>query len=200
MDFKTLSKKKKAEVLEIIKSHLKQADADGLRRAMLSAGWLEGAGELVDPLMQLVCNGTGEVALAALEGLSSVRAAGSEQPIASYIMSQFKDPVPGREEVRAECIRVLGKVGTGRSVDFLAEVVVNPAATGQDREAAVEALVSLGIENHGLREIETKLDTLRGKTEGHIREAVDCALLELNRNQWEEKGFITIEAELEKEE
>jgi hypothetical protein len=193
MDFKPLSENKRAEILEIIKSRLDEVDPTRLRQAMLSMDWLEGTKELVKPLMQLVTNGSPDVALAALEGLSRLRVKESEHPLARHIVNLLKNPRPERAELRAECIRVLGKVGTSRSVDFLTELVINPAATEADAEAAVEALVSLA-ENR-VTVVQEKLQALRGKTEGPLRKAIDCALKELSLSQWQKKGYLTIEAE-----
>ena len=164
MDFKSLSKKERTELLKIMKSRLKEVDADRLRRAMLSMGWLEGTKELVEPLMLLVTDGSPDAALAALEGLSRQRVKESEQPLARHIVNLLKSSEPEREEVRTECIRVLGKVGTGSSVDFMAELVVNPAATDKDAEAAVEALVSLA--EGRVKAVYAKLQNLSGKIEG----------------------------------
>lgn len=192
-DFKPLSEKNRAKILEIIKSRLDEVDATRLRQAMLSMDWLEGTKELVEPLMQLVTNGSPDVALAALEGLSRLRVKESENPLARHIVNLFKNTKPERAELRAECIRVLGKVGTSRSVDFLTELAINPAATETDAEAAVEALVSLA-ENR-VTVVQEKLQALSGKTKGRLRKAIDCALKELSLSQWQEKGYLTIEAE-----
>ena len=198
MDFKSLSKKERTELLKIMKSHLKEVDADRLRRAMLSMGWLEGTKELVDPLMQLVADGSPDVALAALEGLSRLRVKESEQPLARHIVNLLKSSEPECEEVRTECIRVLGKVGTGSSVDFMAELVVNPAATDKDAEAAVEALVSLA--EGRVKAVYAKLQNLSGKIEGgRVREAIDCAIRELSASDWQKEGYLTIEAEFKPE-
>jgi len=195
MSFKPLSKKKRVELLKIIKKRIHEADADGLRRAMLSVSWLKGAKELVEPLMQLITDGAPEVALAALEGLSELGASESEHLLARHIVELFKKPGPERAQVRAECIRVLGKVGTGTSVDFLAELIVNPVVTETDAEAAVEALVSLAESR--LEAVSGKLQALSGKTGGRVSEAVECALKELNLSQWQEKGYLTIEAKFQ---
>ena len=92
IDFKPLPEKRKEEILEIIRLRIKEADADGLKKAMLSMDWLEGQKELVDPLMQLVRDGSSEVAMAALEGLSRLNVLESEAPLAEYIVSLFKNP------------------------------------------------------------------------------------------------------------
>ncbi|MBN2288211.1 MAG: HEAT repeat domain-containing protein [Candidatus Glassbacteria bacterium] len=197
MDFRPLSEEKTAEILRIIKLRLDQADAEGLRRAMLSVGWLEGASELVEPLMELVTGGTPELALAALEGLSRLRVKEAEQPLAGHIVKLFRNPGPGQEGIRTECIHVLGKVGGESSVGFMAELVVNPAATEREREAAVEALVSLA--EGSLEPVYGKLKELKGKTDGPVREAVDCALRELSSADWKDKGYLTIEAEFRDE-
>jgi len=193
MDFKPLSEKNRAKILEIIKSRLDEVDPIRLRQAMLSMDWLEGTEELVEPLMQLVTNGSPDVALAALEGLSRLKVKESEHPLARHIVTLFKNTEPERAELRAECIRVLGKVGTSRSVDFLTELAINPRATEADAEAAVEALVSLA-ENQ-VTVVQEKLQALRAKTKGRLRKAIDCALKELSFSQWQEKGYLTIEAE-----
>ncbi len=198
MDFKSLSKKERTKLLKNMKSRLKEVDAERLRRAMLSMGWLEGTKELIEPLMQLVTDGSQDVALAALEGLSRLRVKESEHPLARHIVSLLKSSEQECEEVRHECIRVLGKVGTESSVDFMAELVVNPATTDNDAEAAVEAMVSLA--EGRVKAVYAKLKELSGKTEGRVREAIDCALRELSASDWQKRGYLTIEAEFEPEE
>jgi HEAT repeat protein len=197
LDFKPLPEKKKEEILKIIKSRINEADADGLKKAMLSMDWLEGHKELVEPLMQLVKEGSPDVAMAALEGLARLNVPECETPLAEYVVALFKNPVPERMELRAECIRVLGKVGTGNSVTLMAELIENPAVPEPDKEAAVEALVSLA--EGRLKTVHEKLQALQGKTEGPVREAVDCAIKELSSSDWQEKGYLTIEAEFEKD-
>ena len=98
---------------------------------------------------------------------------------------------------RAECIRVLGKVGAGNSVTFMSELIVNPAIPEPDKEAAVEALVSLA--EGQLQIVHERLLALQRGTEGRIREALDCALRELSSSDWRDKGYLTIEAEFEKD-
>jgi len=197
-DFKPLDEDGQEEILEYIKSRIDEADPDELRRAMLSMGWVEGREELVQPLLLLVREGKPKLALAALEGLSQLGVPDCEKPLARYIVDLFKKESPSRREVRYECIRVLGKVGTKHCVGFLAELIRNPApATPEDKEAAVEALVSLA-ENRvpGIAKI---LNELLKQASGVVKETITCALKELNLRKWEERGYFTIEADFSPE-
>jgi len=143
-DFKPLSDREHEKILEYIKLRIDEADPEKLRQAVFSIGWIEEGDELAEPLMLLVTEGKPEIAHIALEGLSQLESKYCEKPIARHIVDLFKRGDLAFREVRSECIRVLGKVGTRRSVSFLAEIIRNSSlATEEDKEAAVEALVSL---------------------------------------------------------
>ncbi|MFH1068309.1 MAG: HEAT repeat domain-containing protein [Candidatus Glassbacteria bacterium] len=196
LDFKPLGKEARDEILEYIRSRIDEADPERLRQAVQSLGWIESASELAGPLLLLVREGRPAVALAALEGLAQIGARESEKPLARFILDLFKRNAAGYEEVRAEGIRTLGKIGTRRCMGFLAEIIRVPApATDLDREAAVEALVSLA--ERRVRGIAELLEDLRRTAKGVVEQALTCALKELNVQQWEKQGFLTIEADFD---
>ncbi|MEA1996582.1 MAG: HEAT repeat domain-containing protein [Gemmatimonadota bacterium] len=199
-DFKPLGSGERKEIIEYIRSRIDDADPDSLRKAMLSMGWAsEGAGELVEPLMLLLTEGRPEIALIALDGLAQLESKYCEKPLARHIVNLFKQADPACSEVRSECIRVLGKVGSKHCVSLLAELIRNPAtASEEDKEAAVEALVSLA--ERKVRGITETLEGLKPGATGNTGKAIQCALKELNLQRWEEQGFLTIEADLEREE
>ena len=198
LKFKPLDNGSREAILDYIQSRIDEADPVELRKALLSMGWVEDREELAGPLMVLVTGGRPDVALAALDGLSQLGIRDCEKPLARHIVNLFKADEPAYGAVRSECIRVLGKVGTRRCVPFLAELVRNPAPAAEpDREAAVEALVSLA--ERRVRGISELLEELRLVTGGVVRESIICALQELNLQKWEEQGFLTIEADFERE-
>ncbi|OGG01242.1 MAG: hypothetical protein A3F83_15070 [Candidatus Glassbacteria bacterium RIFCSPLOWO2_12_FULL_58_11] len=198
LEFKPLDNGSREAILEYIRSRIDEADPVKLRQAMLSLGWVEDREELAGPLMVLVTGGKPDVALAALDGLSLLGIRDCEKPLARHIVNLFKANESAYGAVRCECIRVLGKVGTRRCVPFLAELVRSAApATDSDKEAAVEALVSLA--ERRARGISELLEELRLVTGGVVRESIICALQELNLHKWEEQGFLTIEADIERE-
>jgi HEAT repeat protein len=198
LNFKPLDKRERKEILEYIRSRIDEADPEKLRRAMLSMGWVEGVDELIEPLVILVTEGRPEVALAALSGLSQLESKYSEKPVARHIVNLFKRRDPAYSEVLLECIRVLGKVGTRRSVNFLAEIIRNPApASEKDKEAAVEALISLA--ERRVRGVTETLEELYSTAHGIVKEIITYALKELNSQRWEEQGYLTIEADFENE-
>ena len=200
LEFKPIGPGEQKKILEYIKSRIDEADPRKLREAILSMGWVEEAEELAEPLMMLVTDGSPEIALAALEGLSQLGIRESEKPLARHIVDLFKKGDPAFSRVRAECIRVLGKVGTKHCVGFLAEIVQRPKpVTGQDKEAAVEALVSLAERRiPGINDILEHLLTLAD--DNVVRKAIHCALKEINLQRWEAKGYLTIEADFDSQE
>ena len=197
LEFKPIGHKARKEIIDYIKSRIDEADPRKLREALLSMGWVEDVEELAGPLMVLVTEGKPEVALAALEGLAQLGIRASEKPLARHIVDLFKRGDPAYSRVRAECIRVMGKVGTKHCVGFMAEIVKKPKpVTPEDKEAAVEALVSMAERRvHGISNI---LEQLRTLTEDRIvRKAIHCALKEINLQRWEEQGYLTIEAKFD---
>ena len=80
---------------------------------------------------------------------------------------------------------------------FMLELIVNPAVPDTDKEAAVEALVSLAEPR--MKEVYGKLQQLSGRTEGRVLEAIECALKELSSSDWQKKGYFTIEADYKPE-
>ena len=200
LEFKPIGPEERKKILDYIKSRIDEADPGKLREAILSMGWVEDAEELAGPLMVLVTEGKPEIALAALEGLAQLGIRESEKPLASHIVELFKKDNPAYRQVRAECIRVMGKVGTKHCVGFLATIVQRPKpVTAQDKEAAVEALVSLA--ERRVRGISDLLEQLRPLTKDRIvRKAIHCALKEINLQRWEEQGYLTIEAEFDSQE
>ncbi|HLA41528.1 MAG TPA: hypothetical protein VJ417_16115 [Candidatus Glassbacteria bacterium] len=196
LDFKPLGQQAEDEILEYIRSRIDEADPDKLHQAVMSLGWIENAAELAGPLMVLVQDGRPAVALAALEGLAHIGAREAEKPLARFVLNLFKRNAAAYEQVRTEGIRVLGKVGSRRCVEFLAEIIRVPApATDRDKEAAVEALVSLA--ERRVRGIGELLEELRRGSSGVVEQALVCALKELNVQQWEKQGFLTIEADFD---
>ena len=200
LDFKPIGPEGRKEILDYIRSRIDEADPGKLREAILSMGWVEDAEELAGPLMILVGEGKPEVALVALEGLAQLGIRESEKPLARNIVNLFKKDDPAFSRVRAECIRVLGKVGTKHCVGFLAAIVQRPEpVTAEDKEAAVEALVSLA--ERRVKGISGLLGELNAQTgDKEVREAIDCALKEINLQKWEEQGYLTIEAEFDSQE
>lgn len=197
LEFKPIEPEARKKILGYIKSRIDEADPGKLREAILSMGWVEDAEELAEPLMELITEGKPEIALAALEGLAQLGIRESEKPLARQIINLFKKEDPAYSKVRAECIRVLGKVGTKHCVGFLAAIVQRPEpVTPGDKEAAVEALVSLA--ERRIQGISDILEQLRTHTKDKIvRKAIQSALKEINLQKWEEQGYLTIEAEFD---
>jgi len=200
LEFKPIEPEVRKKILDYIKSRIDEADPVKLREAVLSMGWVEDAEELAEPLMVLVTEGKPEVALAALEGLVQLGIRESEKPLASHIVELFKKNDPAYSQVREECIRVMGKVGTKHCVGFLAAIMQRPKpVTARDKEAAVEALVSLAERRvQGISGLLEKLRPLAG--DKIVRKAIHCALKEINLQRWEERGYLTIEAEFDSQE
>jgi len=200
LEFKPIEPEVRKKILDYIKSRIDEADPVKLREAVLSMGWVEDAEELAEPLMVLVTEGKPEVALAALEGLVQLGIRESEKPLASHIVELFKKNDPAYSQVREECIRVMGKVGTKHCVGFLAAIMQRPKpVTARDKEAAVEALVSLAERRvQGISGLLEKLRPLAG--DKIVRKAIHCALKEINLQRWEEQGYLTIEAEFDSQE
>ena len=200
LEFKPMGPEQRKKILDYIKSRIDEADPGKLREAILSMGWVEDAEELAGPLMVLVTEGKPEVALAALEGLAQLGIRESEKPLAGHIVELFKKDDPAYRQVRSECIRVMGKVGTKHCVGFLATIVQRPKpVTASDKEAAVEALVSLA--ERRVQGISDLLEQLRPHAKDkNVRKAIQCALKEINLQRWEEQGYLTIEAEFDSQE
>ncbi len=197
-DFKPLEQDKQDEIVERIEAQLAGGDSESVRRAVLGLGWLESGEDFVEPLLKLAASEMAELAQIALEGLARIGSNRAEEPLARLVLEQFRSPKPGHDEVRAEAIRCMGKVGGKNSVLFLKELIANPApANEMDKEAAVEAFVSLADKNvDGVADI---IKSLGDKAGGAVAEALQAALRELNVRQWDDKGYITIEAEVEDE-
>ncbi len=198
-DFKPLEQDKQDEIVERIEAQLAGSDPESVRRAVLGLGWLESGEDFVEPLLKLAGSDMAELAQLALEGLARVGGAKAEEPLARLVLEQFRSPKPGHDEVRAEAIRCMGKVGGKNSVLFLEQLIANPApANEMDKEAAVEAFVSLADKG-----VDGVADILKELTEkaaaGPLEESLQAALRELNVRQWDDKGYITIEAEVEDE-
>lgn len=200
LEFKPIGPKERKEILDYIKSRIDDADPRKLREAILSMGWVEDAEELAGPLMVLVTEGKPEVALAALEGLAQLGIRASEKPLGRHIVGLFKRGDPAYSRVRAECIRVMGKVGTKHCVGFLTEIMKkSKPVTPEDKEAVVEALVSMAERRvHGISDILEQLRTL--SKDRIVRKAINCALKEINLQRWKEQGYLTIEAEFDSQE
>jgi len=198
-DFKPLEQDKQDEIVERIEAQLAGSDPESVRRAVLGLGWLESGEDFVEPLLKLAGSNMAELAQISLEGLARIGSARAEEPLARLVLDQFRNPKPGHMEVRAEAIRCLGKVGGKNSILFLKELIANPApANEMDKEAAVEAMVSLA--DKGVDGVADILKELTGKVaSGPLEESLQAALRELNVRQWDKKGYITIEAEIEDE-
>jgi HEAT repeat protein len=197
-DFKPLEQDKQDEIIERLRKQLEGEDIEAVRRAVLGLGWIDGGVEFVEPLLKLAAGDNTELAQVALEGLGRIGSPAAEQPIARLVLELYKRNEEKFSGVRAEAIRVLGKVGAQDSPRFLAELVRNPApGTPSDREAAVEALVSLA--DRGVKGIAELIAELVESAEGELKEALQAAGRELSIQDWEDKGFLTIEADLERE-
>lgn len=198
-DFKPLEQDKQDEIVERLRKQLEGADLDAVRRAVLGLGWLENGMEFVDPLLKLAAGDNPELAEIALEGLARIGSPASEQPLARLVLELFRNNDKRFHGVRAEVIRTLGKVGGKGSPLFLAELIRNPApGNALDKEAAVEALVSLA--DRGVQGIPVLIEELTGKAGGDLKLALEAAGRELNYQDWENKGYLTIEADLEQPE
>ncbi len=195
-DFKPLERDKQDEIVKMIEAQLADGDPEAVRRAVLGLDWLESGEEFVEPLLGLAASDNAELAKLALEGLARIGSPRAEQPLARLVLELISHRRPGHDEVRAEAIRCLGKVGGRQCPRFLEELIVNPApASDEDREAAVEALVSLA--DRGVEGVVDVIRKLGDKAAGELAKSLQAALCELNVRQWGEQGYITIEAELE---
>ncbi|MFC1544742.1 HEAT repeat domain-containing protein [Gemmatimonadota bacterium] len=198
-DFKPLEQDKQEEIVERLRSQIEGEDLEAVKRAVIGLGWLEGGDEFVEPLLKLATGGSPELAAAALEGLGRIGSPASEQPLARLVLELFHRDEARYAEVRAEAIRVLGKVGGKGSTRFLAELIRKQApASPLDREAAVEALVSLA--DNGVAGMPELIEELLAQAAGELKTALQAASRELNRQEWEDKGFLTIEADLKRSE
>lgn len=200
LDFKPMESESRRQILEFIRSRLKEADPRKLRRALLSLDWVERPGTLAAPLMELVRGGDEDLSLVALEGLSRLESIEAERELSGFLRELFEDESPGRESLREECVRVLGKVGSDGSIEMLAGVIRGrfPASTREDCLAAVEGLVSLGV--RGRAGAAPVLERLYRESDDELKESILQALRELNVSDWDEKGFLTIEARYEQDE
>ncbi len=195
-DFKPLERDKQDEIVQRIEAQLAGDDPEAVRRAVLGLDWLESGEEFVEPLLRLAASDNAELAKIALEGLARIGSTRAEQPLARLVLELISHSRPGHDEVRAEAIRCLGKVGGRQCPRFLEELIANPApASDGDREAAVEALVSLA--DRGVEGVADIIRKLGDKAAAELAKSLQAALCELNIRQWDEKGYITIEAELE---
>ncbi len=195
-DFKPLEQDKQDELVQKIEEQLAASDPEAVRRAVLGLDWLESGEDFVEPLLKLAASDNPLLVKIALEGLARIGSTRAEKPLAGLVLEQFRSARAGHDEVRAEAIRCLGKVGSKQCSQFLEELVVNPApANEMDREAAVEALVSLA--DRGEEGVLDIIKKLSGKVTGTLADSLSAALRELNVRQWDEDGYVTIEAELE---
>jgi HEAT repeat protein len=198
LEFKPISDEDRRRILEHIKSNLKGTDSRKLRRVLLSTDWVARSAELAEPLLALVREGGPKIALAALEGLARLGSEKCEGPLAAHIRALFVRNKPSGAALRAECIRVLGRVGTKESVPFLAGLIRDPGpASEEEREAAVEALVTLA--QKPVKGVAAVLQKLNSESEGVLREALLNALREVNAEDWESRGYLTIEAEFQRD-
>lgn len=197
-DFKPLEQDKQDEIVERLEAQLAGSDPEAVRRAVLSLGWLESGEEFVEPLLKLAASDKAELAKIALEGLARIGSTRAAEPLARLVLELIRHSRPGHDEVRAEAIRCLGKVGDEQCTRFLEELIANPTpASDGDREAAVEALVSLA--DRGVDGVADIIRKLGDKAAGELAKSLQAALCELNVRQWDKEGYITIEAELEDE-
>ena len=197
-DFKPMEKEKQVEIAGRILEQLESGDPEAVRRAVLGLGWLDSGEELLEPLLKLAAGDNPEIAATALDGIAGTGSGKAEEPLARLVLELFRRDDQSFRPVRAGAIRSLGKVGGGESSKFLAELINKPApATLADKEAAVEALVSLA--DRGVDGVTKLLEQLRKDAGGGLDEAIEAACRELNLQDWEDKGFLTIEAKLERE-
>lgn len=200
MEFKPLEPGKRKLILDSIRERIHEADPEGLARVLPSFEWVDKkeAGALAEPLLLMVGEGGPELALVALDGLARLEAPEAEKPLGRLIVEQFKAGDSASAEVRRESIRTLGKLGTVACADFLVEIISSAGpADAHDREAAVEALTSLALRHEDLQ-VGRKLEGLHGSELGpEVSLAVQEALKELNLRNWEDKGYLTIEADVE---
>jgi hypothetical protein len=199
LDFKPLESEDREKILDFIRDSLTKADPDGLRRAVLSLDWVESGPHLSGPLMQLVLHGSQELALIALDGLGRLEAFEVETELAGHIDALWTKLDPAVCQLRADCIRVLGRLGKEKSVEKLAALILAAEPRHEeDHMAAVEGLVSLGI--RGIPGVAPVLERLHGLTpDGDLRLSLANALRELNVSDWDTKGFLTVEARYERE-
>ncbi len=197
LDFKPMDGEERERILEFIRGSLSQADPDRLRRAVLSLDWVESGPHLSAPLMQLVQHGSPELAQIALDGLARLEAFEVEAELLVLV-----DNLTGRSgtepnTLRLEVMRTLGKLGREKSVEKLAAVVLDPAPErAEDRLAAVEGLVSLGVRE--IPAVAAVLERLHGQVgEADLKLCLANALRELNVTNWDDKGYLTIEARYE---
>ncbi len=199
LDFKPMESEDHEQILDFIRESLTKADPDRLRRAVLSLDWVESGPHLSGPLMQLVLHGSQELALIALDGLGRLEAFEVERELAGHIEALWPELDPAVCQFRAECIRVLGRLGKEKSVEKLAALILAAEPKHEnDHMAAVEGLVSLGV--RGIPGVAAVLERLHGRTpEGDLRLSLANALRELNVSDWDTKGYMTIEARYERE-
>lgn len=199
LDFKPLESEDREQILDFIRESLTNADPERLRRAVLSLDWVESGPHLSGPLMQLVFHGSPELVVIALDGLGRLEAFEVEHELTGHIEALWPELDPAVCQLRADCIRVLGRLGKEKSVEKLAALILAAEPRhAEDHMAAVEGLVSLGV--RGIPGVAAVLERLHGSTpEGDLRLSLSNALCELNVTDWDKKGYLTIEARYERE-
>lgn len=194
LKFKTLPPEDRERIRNEILALASSERPEDIKKVALSIEWMDNPAEVIDLLLKALRSSDTELALAAVDGISGIGDKVAEKPLAEMVVELFKTPAP---ELRTAVIAALGKCGSRDSVSFLMELIKSPApASTADKEAAVEALFSLA--DRKIAEASTALHKLHGGKglTKEVSEALDAALKELSSQEWEEKGYITIEGEL----
>ena len=195
LKFKTLSLEDRERIRNEILALAASDRPEEVRKVAQSVEWLDKPDVIIAPLLKCLHSSDSELALAAVDSIAATGAKTAEKPLAEMVVELFKKPVP---ELRVEVIAALGKCGSKDSVSFLMELIKSPApASTADKEAAVEALFSLA--DRKIAEASTALHKLHGSKglAQEVNEALDAAIKEISSQEWEEKGYITIEGELQ---
>ncbi|MAE71322.1 MAG: hypothetical protein CME06_12755 [Gemmatimonadetes bacterium] len=163
--------------------------------AVQAIPWFRGDDEVLDALVGLLDSPSQAMRGLALEGLGKLEHSGALGPLTTFVETHRLDL-----DEAAAAVAVIGHVGNEAMVLFLERVIWDGASFALEiRERAVEALLELAA-----RPIESAAALLEAV---HMSEELEKALVEagraarraLNVGEWEEKGFATIDAELDKE-
>ncbi len=192
IDFRSISKEDESQLRAACVEGLRSGDARRVFDAVQAIKWFRRDDDLLEVLMELLESPSKAMRGMALEGLGNLDHEGALGSLTLFVESRHD------ADEAAAAITAIGRVGNEATVLFLERVIWDEASFAMEvRERAVEALSDLAS-----RKIETAVRVLEAayaseELEPTLVDAGRAALRALGADEWDDRGFMTIDAELE---